>query len=320
MVLFKKGTMQKILILLLFGCHVALFAGRQDIRIPREDGSAIIGYFDRPDEEGDVPVVVFIDGSWGTSVAPHHEKLAARFNPRQIGILSLEKRGITPDGIDAEEFAAHDCRLERLSDYRLLLCAIERGEVKGCTGRVVVLGASEGGKMAPGLSLSFPSIVQGVVLIGAGGGLSFAEEVKFQIAALIEEMPVWKRASYKLRRSLFPNEVDEAFAQILAHPESLEKYGSKTWKWFASYFSYDPLPDLLKIAVPIYMIHGEKDIMVPVQSADLVKEAFDSAGKLNLHYARYQDLGHALTGREDVYGDLLEWVVKVSFSDKQEAL
>lgn len=35
--------------------------------------------------------------------------------------------------------------------------------------------------------------------------------------------------------------------------------------------------------------------MVPIKSADLIEEAFNQAGKKNLYYARYQDLGHALT-------------------------
>jgi len=74
------------------------------------------------------------------------------------------------------------------------------------------------------------------------------------------------------------------------------------------------LPDLLKVEVPIYMIHGEEDIMVPIKSADLIQEAFDQAGKMNLQYARYDDLGHALTGREDVYAPMLDWICDKSFS------
>jgi len=40
----------------------------------------------------------------------------------------------------------------------------------------------------------------------------------------------------------------------------------------------------------------------------LIQEAFDQAGKTNLHYARYDNLGHALTGREDVYAPMLDWI------------
>ncbi len=53
--------------------------------------------------------------------------------------------------------------------------------------------------------------------------------------------------------------------------------------------------------------------MVPIKSADLVQEAFGRAGKSNLQYARYDDLGHALTGREDVYGPMLDWISEKSF-------
>ncbi|MBX9744873.1 MAG: alpha/beta hydrolase, partial [Chlamydiales bacterium] len=187
-------------------------------------------------------------------------------------------------------------------------------KIPGCNGRIVLLGGSEGGKIAPRLSLEFPTVIQGVVLIGSGGGLSFGEEMKFQSQQLIQQMGTFKRLSYKLRGAMFPKEIEQHYEKMLGEPESLEMCGPKTWKWFASYLRYDLLSDLLKVEAPIYMIHGEEDIMVPVKSADLIQEAFDQAGKTNLQYARYDDLGHALTGREDVYAPMLDWICDKSFS------
>lgn len=292
-----------------------LFADRQGIRFPRGDGTVVEGYFDRPDDKTEVPVVVFVDGSHETSVTISHDKLASRFNPRKIGLISLEKRGITPERIDQDEFRAHDCFEERLQDYVLLLQQIKDRKIPGCNGRIVLLGGSEGGKIAPRLSLEFPADVQGLVLIGSGGGLPFGEEMKFQSQQLIQQMGTFKRLSYKIRGVCFPKEVEQHYEKMLGEPESLEMCGPKTWKWFASYLRYDLLSDLLKVETPIYMIHGEEDIMVPIRSADRVQEAFDQAGKTNLRYARYGDLGHALTGREDVYTPMLDWIGDRSFSD-----
>ncbi len=266
------------------------------------------GYFDRPDSKTEVPVVVLISGSGETSVTVSHDKLAARFNPRKIGLISLEKRGITSEKIDQDEFRAHDCFSERLQDYVLLLKQLKDRKIPGCNGCVVLLGASEGGKIAPRLSLEFPKVIRGIVLVGSGGGLSFREEMKFQSQQLIKQMGAFKRLSYKLRSVIFPKEIEQRYDKMLGEPESLEMCGSKTWKWFAAYLRYDLLSDLLKVKVPIYMIHGEEDIMVPIKSADLIQEAFDQAGKTNLQYAPYDDLGHALTGREDVYAPMLDWI------------
>ncbi len=290
-----------------------LFARRHNIQFTREDGSTVDGYFDRPDSEAEVPVVVFIDGSFETSVTISHDKLAARFNQRKIGLISLEKRGITLEKIDFNEFRAHDCFEERLQDYVLLLNQLKDRKIPGCNGRIVLLGGSEGGKIAPRLSLEFPIAVQGIVLIGSGGGLPFGEEMKYQYQKLIQLMGTFKQLSYKLRGLIFPKEIENCYEKMLSHPESLEMYSSKTWKWFASYLRYDLLSDLLKVEAPIYMIHGEKDIMVPIKSADLVQVAFNQAGKTNLHYARYDDLGHALAGHEEVYALMLDWICDKSF-------
>jgi pimeloyl-ACP methyl ester carboxylesterase len=290
-----------------------LFAQSEKIYISRDDGTAIEAYFDRPDGTAEVPVVVFIDGSHEVSVTISHDKLSSRFIPKKIGLISIEKRGITPNTIDQTEFRAHDCFEERLQDYFLLLNQIKDRKISGCNGHVILLGGSEGGKIAPRLGLEFSNIVQGVVLIGSGGGSPFAEDMKYQSQQLIQQMGAFKRLSYKLRGSLFPKEIDKYYDKMLMEPDSLEMCGPKTWKWFASYLRYDLLADLLKLEVPIYMIHGEEDIMVPIKSADLIEEAFTQAGKKNLHYARYQDLGHALTGREDVYAPMLDWVCEKSF-------
>ncbi|MCC6127724.1 MAG: alpha/beta hydrolase [Chlamydiae bacterium] len=290
-----------------------LFSEMTSIRLPREDGSLIKGYLSLPDGEGSFPVIVFIDGSWENSVLAFHEKLSSRFNPHQIALLSIEKRGLSATDIDRQDFLEHNCFEERLQDHILLLGAIENREISGCNGGCILLGASEGGKIAPKLNLLFPELIKGLVLIGSGGGLSFAEEMKYQFWQRVEEMSFLKRKSFKMRGALMPSEHDESYAKMLASPDSLEIYRSKTWKWWASYLRYDVALDLLKVDAPIYMIHGELDTMVPIESADLIKKAFDEANKTNFTYARYSDVGHSLAGREDVYLPMTEWIKHVAF-------
>ncbi|MBS3904744.1 MAG: alpha/beta hydrolase [Simkania sp.] len=299
---------------------ISLFAERDNISITREDGSLIQGILDFPDSEKDFPLVIFIDGSHENSVTGNHEKLASLCNAHKIGFLSIEKRGITPKGIDKKEFIAHDCAEERLSDYALLLKQFRVGKIARGNGCCILLGASEGGKIAPQLALAFPSVVQGVVLISSGGGISFAEEMKYQTRQHIRQSNVLRRLGFKIRGVIFPEEEDKYYKKILEMPESLKMYRTKTWKWWASYLRQDLLSTLLKIDMPMYMIHGAKDVIIPVKSADRVKEAFDKAGKTNFEYARYEDLGHALTGREDVYASMMEWIQHTSAQSAQRGL
>lgn len=292
----------------LFLLSSSLFAKREDIFIKREDGTMIQGYLDSPNNVESFPVVVFIDGSHNASVMVNHEKLSDRFIPHNIGLISLEKRGITQKKVTKKEFIVHDCFEERFQDYTLLLKHLEQKKITGYNGSCILLGGSEGGKIAPKLTLGFSSSVKGIVLVGSGGGLSFAEEMKYQSQELIKKGHSLKELGFKGKKAKDPMMYEKWYNEMLQSPDSLKMYLQKTWKWWASYLRYDLLSDLLKLELPVYMVHGKEDVIIPVKSADLVKEAFDKAEKTNLHYARYENLGHALTGRDDVYEPMVEWV------------
>jgi fermentation-respiration switch protein FrsA (DUF1100 family) len=110
---------------------------------------------------------------------------------------------------------------------------------------------------------------------------------------------------------IIPRNVDAKYQKILEQPDSLELWYQKTFRWWASYLQYDPLPEMLQVQIPIYMIHGALDPKIPVESADAVKAAFDEAGKYNLTYVRYADLEHSLKGRDDIYLSMIEWITKI---------
>ncbi len=204
---------------------MSLLAERESISIAREDGTIIEGYFDRPQGATNVPVVIFIDGSHKVSVIATHEKLAERLNPRNIGLISLEKRGITPTVVDEQEFSAHDCFEERLSDYTLLLQHLQDKKINS---QIILLGGSEGGKIVPRLSLISPTTIQGAVLVASGGGLPFGEEMKYQLKRRIYQKGWFWKFGYKIRKLIFPREVDRQYARMLNEPESLQTYRSKT--------------------------------------------------------------------------------------------
>lgn len=298
--------MNKFLLVLLF-LSLQLFAKTEVLHIARKDGSILQGYFDLPEGKEAFPLVVLIDGSWNKTILDNYNKLLGRFLSHGMALVGLEKRGIVGETIDQEEFVRHDCLEERAGDYALLLQKLEEGMIPGFNGRCLLIGGSEGGKIAPRVAAEHPSLVQGMVLVGSGGGIPFVEEMRYQYVAASPNP--FTRLMRKVRATfLFPHEWDDLVKQTLASPDSLKSWGPKTWKWFASYFRYDPLADLLALDIPVYMIHGKRDVMVPIESAEEVREAFERAGKTNFHLARYEDLGHALSGRDDVYAAMFEWV------------
>lgn len=56
----------------------------------------------------------------------------------------------------------------------------------------------------------------------------------------------------------------------------------------------DPLHDFLKLEIPILIGIGERDTMVPVESAYFLKSESDAAGKTNLTLKVYPQADHHL--------------------------
>lgn len=293
-------------------CVTNLFA-LETIYIPRADESVIEAYFSVPQNETSFPVILLIQGSDAESVIQNHTALSQRFTPHGIAIISVEKRGINSHGINMPEFNQYDFFEYRLQDFSMVLKVLEEDLISRWNGQLILLGGSEGGKIAPRLSVQNSHFVSAAILVGCGGGIPFADEMKFQIETALANQNLFLKVFSKIRSALLPNEVETQFARMLSQPDSLEIWCQKTYRWWASYLRYDPLPEIYQMNMPVYMIHGALDPNIPVQSADKVKEAFEIAGKHNLTYARYEDLGHALKGRDDVYLPLVEWVKRIFY-------
>lgn len=287
---------------------IQLFCAAEKFKFSRLDGSKIHGYLSYPDNQKSYPIILLIDGSGKMSVTTSHNSLASRLNSHGLAVVSIEKRGICDKIIDNKEFWKHYCFSKRVDDHLLLLEKIENNFFPNFNGKLIVLGGSEGGKIAPKISISVPDMIEGVVLIGSGGGLGFEAEMKNQVKNLSSELNFLTRWGISIRKIFYPNEIEDVFAKMKKNPESLEMAFNLSYKWFASYLDYDLLSDILKVDMPIYMIHGEKDIMVPIKSADIIHDAFEKTGKKNLTYARYKHIGHSMRGEDKVYSELISWL------------
>lgn len=297
-------------IYLCFTAVASLFCVER-LAIPRTDQSQIEVYITYPEGEGLFPIMLLMQGSDAESVLNSHNTLSDRFNPYGIAILSIEKRGINCQGKDNQQFIEHDYFESRLQDFATVMQSLEHQSIPKWNGDLILIAGSEGGKIAPRLALNYPSHVAGVILIGSGGGLPFSEELKFQIEFALSNMNPFYKFCFKIRDIIWSRTIDDQYVNILEHSDSLELWYQKTFRWWASYLNYNPLPEMLQLDIPIYMVHGELDNKIPVESADVVKAAFEEVDKFNLTYARYVDLGHSLKGRDDVYHRMTEWILRV---------
>jgi len=144
--------------------------------------------------------------------------------------------------------------------------------------RAHVLGISMGGMIAQELALNYPQAVQGLVLGCTMCG--FAHGVPPETAELGGPSPA----------TMTPNERVRQLLNAAATPEFLSKADSQFWQWVAAtwfaaptpwetigkhflavqaFDTYDRLP---QIKAPTLIIHGDRDLLLPVGNADILGE------------------------------------------------
>jgi pimeloyl-ACP methyl ester carboxylesterase len=161
---------------------------------------------------------------------------------------------------------------------------------------IVLVGVSEGAIPAARIAARLPVGVTHLVIIGSGG--------------------------YSLRQSLatlkakgaIGFDVDSGWRKVATDPRSIEKtwYGSP-YRWWSDVIDIDPLPDLLRLDIPVIVGFGEKDESVPVESVHLLESAFTQSGKHNLTVKVYPGADHRLNAdgvsyRESFFAQLSQWL------------
>ncbi|MFZ2405994.1 MAG: dienelactone hydrolase family protein [Methylobacter sp.] len=121
----------------------------------------------------------------------------------------------------------------------------------------------------------------------------------------ITHLAIIGSGGYSMRKSLatlahrgaIGFDADEGWNKILSDPRSIEQdwYGNP-YRWWSDVMDIDPLPDFLKLNIPIIVGMGENDQSVPVESARFLDAKFKEAGKNNLTLKVYPEADHRLNG------------------------
>jgi pimeloyl-ACP methyl ester carboxylesterase len=143
---------------------------------------------------------------------------------------------------------------------------------------IVLVGVSEGALIATKVA-GLSSEITHLAIIGSGG-----YSMRESLATLKQRSAIWF-------------DVDSGWKKIAADPRSIEKdwYGNP-YRWWSDVMDIDPLPDFLKLNIPIIVGIGEKDESVPVESALFLESKFKEAGKNNLILKVYPESDHRLNG------------------------
>ena len=274
--------------------------------ITNQEALAVHWHLDRRGHQGRQGILFLAQGS-GCDSPIHSEasETASNLAP-QHAIVLLEKRGLAPgfmpDGDDCPD-SFHD--QHTLSGWVSDLVEImaELRQTDWWNGELVLIGGSEGGAMVTLAAGQIPE-TDALVVVVSGLGLPFSELLKAVVPPEVAGM------------------LEKQFEAIRANPDSSEVWSEHAFRWWAEVLDRDFIDDLLALDIPILLIQGDRDEMVPVQSARLVQAAFADQERTNLTYREYPDLDHSLVDSdgnrhlERIIGEAADWLASVR--DPQE--
>lgn len=144
--------------------------------------------------------------------------------------------------------------------------------------RIVLLGISEGGEVAPILAQRLPQTTHLVIL--ANGGLAPLD-------------------AFALQRAKKGLAAPEALRDLLAKPdqdanENAELILGRTATYWLQINKIKQIENLLLLNIPILMTMGVDDQVVPIESAWYAKKTFENQSNKNLTVITYPGANHAL--------------------------
>jgi len=270
----------------------------QSFETKRADGSTIHWSLDRPDGDRPVGIVVLAQGSGCLPAMKSAALLSARSVFRDYAALAVEKYGVSPshapqnDTLDCPDtFYEHATLSQRVEDYVGVLDALS--DEAWWNGDLVLFGGSEGGLVMGTLAGRVEA--NAAVLISTGAGATFGEIVRSGIPP--EGWPT----------------VDAVFEEVRNNPESLERWGGYTYRFWADAIDRRVADDMLQSDTAFLLIQGGRD-PVPSEISRAASDLFAEAERCNLTYWEFPGYDHAMSDRtgashmEAVIAEARQWV------------
>ena len=175
-----------------------------------------------------------------------------------------------------------------------------------------VAGASMGGMVALELALRMPHRVRSLMLLGTGAGTPAPTPAVLRDRATVSARLVRESVA---RGRPWPAAALFSPAFVAGHPERAEaltrpflRHRSPPWTVWAQSVAagfFDRVADLHRVRAPTLVVHGEHDLLVPLDSARVL-----AAGIPRAHLHVVEGAGHAapLEAPDHVAQYLLDWI------------
>lgn len=285
-----------------------------DVVIPTTMGHTLAGTLTLPrSPRGRVPAVVTITGSGAQDrdeAIPlvkgyrFFRQVADTLSRHGVAVLRMDDRGFGGSGGDANVSTSANFA----DDIRAGLAYLRsRPEID--SGRLGLIGHSEGGLIAPMIAADDPAL-RGIVLL-AGPSQSGREIMEYQ-----------QRYAIDHATTLSPTQRDSARRRVTPMIDSI----ASSMPWMRFFVDYDPLPTARRVRVPTLILQGATDRQVTMEQAEALAQAMKTGGNRDVTVRVFPEANHLFVRdpdgnpvgyaslpsgavRSDVLATIVEWVV-----------
>lgn len=254
------------------------------------------------------PVVIVVPGSQALNRdenAPYEE--INTFISNGFGLLIYDKQGTGQSGGDWRTASYEQLAEDVLAFVRVLK---SRNDIDHS--RVGAWGFSQGASIAPHAASLSKDI--SFLIMQSGGGITPAEsEINQQVARMqvqklsdtaINEAIEMMKLQFRAVNDDQQYEILKArIAEVKTEPWLRYAFGTLPrdnwlWKWWKPVVDYNPVPILEKLKIPVLVIFGTADPLVPRDSLDgmisRITNALDRAGNRSVTVAKFQNANHEI--------------------------
>ena len=247
-----------------------------NVTIPAPKGHKLAGTLTLPANGRNVPAAVLITG-----LSPHERNngsapwmtfrdISDALTRAGIAVLRVDDRGVGESSGDQTSFTSFD----KADDVHT-----EVGWLRSHPGvdprRIMLVGYSEGGLIAPMVAAKDPSIAAVITL--AGPGVPGLEVARYQV-----EQPILRDPSIpeSERNKEFERQFADALKDLTPHMNS--------------YLRIDPTQYDRQVGCPALIIQGAADATVPLRSAERIATAMRSNGNRDVTVRIFPGVSHSL--------------------------
>lgn len=275
----------------------------------------VIGYFSVP-KSNSYPIAILCGGSSSLediqSIIHFHRYFLQEFLDLNIGVITVEQRGVNGNEVNVDEFIEHYTRSNRLEDHQIVINHLMGNPPKGWNGDFIFLGVSEGGPIVTSLTAEYSKNTLATINWSGAGDWSWREELWVYLQRLfIEnadcphqiELQDCDTCSEQITcRDLYGELMDT----ILFNSTSDEFFFGMTYKYHADAMLY-PRVNYKRIRTPFLVVTGTQDTII--HSSDAFVEKAKNWG-VNVTYLRVENMGHHVRKRSDIIDRSFEWLKK----------